>query len=130
MAGLRRDTWKAGLLLLLAALAGGAVGSVVTARHYGEERASLRGHRGSDWYLDLLNEELKLTPAQRDSLKVVLSRHRGQMDSLWSEVGARMDTMRTAIRADVRTLLTPEQLARYAVVTARLDAERQDTTHR
>lgn len=130
MTGLRTDTWKAALLLLLAALAGGAVGSVVTAHRCGEERARIHGHRGSDWYLDLLSQELQLTPAQRDSVRRVLASHRGQMDSLWSEVGARMDTMRTAIRADVRTLLTPEQLARYAKVTARLDAERQDSTHR
>jgi hypothetical protein len=35
--------------------------------------------------------------------------------------------MRDTIRAEVRVQLTPEQLTRYAEVTARLDAERRET---
>ena len=63
-------------------------------------------------------------------MRQVLDHHRGAMDSLWADVGARMDAMRQAIRADVRTLLTPAQRERYAALTARLDAERRDSTSR
>lgn len=127
---MRTDTWKAVVLLLLATFAGAAVGSVVTSRMHGEHRDGAHGHRGSDWYMDLLKAELQLTAAQEDSVRQVLDHHRGAMDSLWADVGARMDAMRQAIRADVRTLLTPAQRERYAALTARLDAERRDSTSR
>ncbi|MBK6423542.1 MAG: periplasmic heavy metal sensor [Gemmatimonadetes bacterium] len=127
---MRTDTWKAVVLLLLATFAGAAVGSVVTSRMHGEHRDGAHGHRGSDWYMDLLKAELQLTAAQQDSVRQVLDHHRGAMDSLWADVGARMDAMRQAIRADVRTLLTPAQRERYAALTARLDAERRDSTSR
>ncbi|MFN8646809.1 MAG: hypothetical protein U0104_08605 [Gemmatimonadales bacterium] len=130
MSAKRTETWKAMVLLLLAALAGAAVGSVVTSRMHGEHRDGARGHRGSDWYVELLDRELQLTPGQRDSVVQVLARHRGAMDSLWADVGVRMDAMRQAIRADVRTVLTPAQRERYAALTARLDAERRDSTSR
>ena len=127
---MRTDTWKAVVLLLLATFAGAAVGSVVTSRMHGEHRDGAHGHRGSDWYMDLLKAGLQLTAAQQDSVRQVLDHHRGAMDSLWADVGARMDAMRQAIRADVRTLLTPAQRERYAALTARLDAERRDSTSR
>ena len=130
MSALRGDTWKAVVLLLLAALAGAAVGSVVTSRMHGQHRDGAHGHRGSDWYVELLDRELQLTPGQRDSVRQVLAHHRGAMDSLWADVGVRMDAMRQAIRADVRTVLTPAQRERYAALTARLDAERRDSTSR
>jgi hypothetical protein len=84
---MQSSTWKAGLLLALVAIAGGAVGSVVTiqamhGRHGG-------GRRGGDWYVELLNHELKLTPAQRDSVLAILARHHNDMDSIWNQFGAR-----------------------------------------
>jgi hypothetical protein len=125
---MQSSTWKAGLLLALVAIAGGAVGSVVTiqamhGRHGG-------GRRGGDWYVELLNHELKLTPAQRDSVLAILARHHNDMDSIWNQFGARLDQMRDTIRAEVRVQLTPEQVTRYREVTARLDAERRDMTKR
>lgn len=120
-------TWKAAVLLLLAAALGGAVGSVTTARlmAHGTSPYDSNGH-GSEWYVDLLTHELKLSASQQDSVRAILRRHRGALDSLSAALTPQMDRIREAIRADVRTQLTPAQQARYTEVTARLDARRRD----
>ena len=74
-----RSTWKAGILLLAAFILGGAVGGAVTARvaHHsfweGKPRDRMEG------YLRLLGENLDLSSAQRDSVRAILERHRGDM---------------------------------------------------
>lgn len=127
---MRPDTWKAAGMLLLAALAGAAGGSILTSRLHSHERPGSHSHHGSDWYVELLEDELELTEVQEDSLRAVLSRHRQKIDAMYAELGPRMDAMRDTIRADVRRLLTPEQQQRYQAVTARLDRERQDKNQR
>jgi hypothetical protein len=124
---MQTSTWKAVVLLLLAAALGGALGSAITARALEHSHGSRGGPgRGSDWYVDLLTRELDLTRPQQDSVRAVLRRRRGQMDSLWATLGPPMEQMREAIRSDVRTLLTPEQQSRFAKLTARLDAQRRE----
>ncbi len=127
---MQSGTWKAGLLLALAAVAGGAVGSAVTMRTMHSGHGPGGGRHGGDWYVELLDRELKLSAIQRDSVRAILNRHHGDMDSLWNQFGNRLDQMRDTIRAEVRVQLTPDQLARYRDVTARLDAERREMTKR
>jgi len=116
---------KAALLLVLAVALGGALGSVTTAELLTHGPGLYSGH-GSEWYVDLLTHELKLSSVQQDSVRAILRRHRGGLDSLYAEMTPQMDRIREAIRADVRTQLTPEQQSRYAEVTARLDAHRRE----
>jgi Spy/CpxP family protein refolding chaperone len=123
---MQSSSWKAALLLGLAALAGGAIGSALTVRTLDHHRMGGEHHRGGEWYVELLQHELTLSPTQRDSVRAILHRHRGDMDSIRGVVGARLDQMRDTIRAEVRAQLTPAQLARYTDVTARLDAERRE----
>lgn len=132
---MRSSTWKAGLLLGLAALAGGAAGSALTVRGMHGHRGYGGGSRhGGDWYVELLDRELKLNDAQRDSVRAILGRHRGDLDSIWGKLNTRVEQMRDTIRAEVRAQLNADQLVRYREVTARLDAERRtmkkDSTER
>ena len=128
---MQTSTWKAVTLLLLAALLGGAIGSAATARVVAYRHGPHGGPgRNSEWYVDLLQRELNLTPTQQDSVRAILRRRRGEMDSIWAALGPRMDRMRDSIRSDVRTMLTPEQQGRFAEVTARLDARRRDMMNR
>jgi Spy/CpxP family protein refolding chaperone len=82
------------------------------------------GRRGGQSYLDRLTETLDLTPAQRDSVRQVLDRRTPAMDSLWQEVGPRFETLRSTIRSEIRTLLTPEQRRQYEEMLQRHDAQR------
>ena len=124
---MQSSTWKAGLLLSLVALAGGAVGSALTVQVMHGHRAAGSGQRhGGDWYVELLDRELKLNPAQRDSVRAILGRHRGEMDSIWGELDTRLGQSRETIRGEIRVQLTADQVTRYSDVTARLDAERRE----
>ncbi len=123
---MQSSTWKAGLLLVLAALAGGAIGSALTVRTMDRHGFGRERRHGSEWYIELLQRELALTPTQRDSVHAILRRHSGDLDSVRSALAARLDQMRDTIRAEVRAQLTAPQVARYTDVTARLDAERRE----
>jgi hypothetical protein len=118
------STWKAVALLALAAAAGGAVGSALTARvgHPGREG---HGH-GYGWYVDLLDRELDLSDALRDSVRAILQRREGSMDSILAEMRPRIEAARAVIRSEISAQLTEEQTRRYQALTARLDAERRD----
>lgn len=117
--------WKAIGLLLLAGLLGGVAGSGITAWTVGGYHGRGDHRRGSDWYVELLQRELDLSTTQRDSVQAVLERYAAPMEAVWTDMETRIDSLRSAIRADIRVQLSAEQQARYTEVTARLDAERR-----
>jgi hypothetical protein len=117
--------WKAVGLLLLAGLLGGAAGSAITVSVMGGGHGPGGHRRGSDWYVELLQRELTLTASQRDSVEAVLDRYSAPMEQIWTDMESRIDSLRSAIRQDIRAQLSAEQQARYTEVTARLDAERR-----
>jgi Spy/CpxP family protein refolding chaperone len=122
------STWKAVALLALAAAAGAAAGSVVTARAGREGR---EGHgRGYGWYVDLLDRELDLSDAQRDSVQAILKRREASMDSILAEMRPRIEAARAVIRNEIGAQLTPDQARRYQDLTARLAAERKEKSKR
>src|SRR5947207_2648327 len=69
--------------------------------------------RGLDRMMDELNDELHLDPAQRDSVRAILQRHRTRMTAVWETVRPRFDSMRAQMDSDVARQLTPEQQAKY-----------------
>jgi len=127
------NRWKAGALLIAAVLAGAAAGSLLTVRLLGPgplggwER---RGH-SVEGYVKLLDKSFRLNPGPEDSVRAILTRHRSEMDAIWHEVEPRYETLRTAIRSEIRLQLGPEQATKYDDLTARLDRERRmDKDHR
>jgi len=125
---MQTGTWKAVAVLALAAAAGGVVGSALTLG-LGRSGHEGRGH-GSNWYIDLLDHELKLSAAQRDSVRVILERRQGSMDSILAEMRPRIEAARAVIRNEISGQLTAEQQKLYVDLTARLDAERRDKNKR
>jgi len=117
--------WKAIGLLSLAALVGAAAGSATTVAVMGRGHEGGRHHHGSGWFVELLQRELDLSTTQRDSVEAVLDRYSGPMERIWTDMETRIDSLRTAIRLDIRAQLSAEQQARFTAVTARLDAERR-----
>ncbi|HWA57636.1 MAG TPA: periplasmic heavy metal sensor [Gemmatimonadales bacterium] len=125
---MQTGTWKAVAMLALAAVAGGVVGSAITASAVRDDHGA-RGH-GPTWYIDLLDRELKLTPAQRDSVRAILDRREGSMDSILAEMRPRIDAVRQVIRGEISAQLSPAQQQQYRDLTARLDAERRERNQR
>lgn len=125
---MQTGTWKAAGMLAVAAIAGGLVGSAITARAVGSDHEN-RGH-GPTWYIDLLDQELKLTPVQHDSVRAILDRRAGSMDSILAEMRPRIDAARQVIRSEINGQLTPAQQQQYRALTDRLDAERKERQQR
>src|SRR5205814_2120625 len=69
--------------------------------------------RGLDRMMDELTEELRLDPAQRDSVRAIVQRHRTRMTAVWETVRPRFDSMRAQMDSEVALQLTPDQQAKY-----------------
>ena len=125
---MQTSRWKAVAVLALAAAAGAVIGGALTAS---ATRSDREGHgHGSNWYVDLLNKELDLTDQQRDSVRAILDRRQGSMDSILAEMRPRIEAARAVIRNDINGQLTPDQQRRYRELTSRLDAERRERQQR
>ncbi len=78
-----------------------------------------------------LNQELRLTPTQSDSVRAVLQRHWTRMSAVWETVRPRFDSMRAVMDSEVSRHLTPEQQAKYRDHVTRYrhqrDQEKGDT---
>lgn len=124
-----RSTWGAAALLIATfaagALAGG--GAMAFAERSGHFRTASRGPRGPnmDGYVEHLSGELRLNRSQKDSVRNILLHYKPAMDSVWDQVGPRLETLRTRIRSEIRDVLTPEQQQRYTDMIARLESERR-----
>src|SRR5439155_24625198 len=90
---------KAWAAVLLAAVfvAGGAAGWGIAAWR------DPRGHRGGpDAMVNYLDDHLRLSAAQKDSVRAVLARHRPEMEALWREVHALFDSFRAGVPREIR----------------------------
>jgi Spy/CpxP family protein refolding chaperone len=104
---LNRSKLAAVALLAAVFLAGGLAG---WGGHEAAERDEGRPRRrGPDAMVEYLSRELKLTDAQRDSVRAIFSRHRPETDSLWARVRPQFDSIKARMRAEIDAQLTPEQ---------------------
>jgi hypothetical protein len=71
------------------------------------------GRRGPDKMVAYLSHELKLSDAQRDSVRAIFARHKPETDSLWAQVRPRFDSIKTRIRGEIDAQLTPAQRVRH-----------------
>src|SRR2546426_304645 len=135
----RSKTWAVVFLVatFAAGLAVGAGGRALWVR-YASAAAPDRG-RGLDRMMDELteelrldpaqrdsvraivqrSEELRLDPAQRDSVRAIVQRHRTRMTAVWETVRPRFDSMRAQMDSEVALQLTPDQQAKYRDHVAR-----------
>ena len=112
----------AGLLLAvfgLGSLAGGVGVSVV---EHGGLAVGTPQH-GREGMLARLTSELELSGAQQDSIRGIFRRHEPAMDSMWREVRPQFDSLRGAVRDEIRVQLTPDQGKKYAAMIERRDRE-------
>jgi heavy-metal resistance protein len=110
-------------LLAVVFLAGGAAGwgiSEVTER--GGDRPK---GRGPDAMVAYLTRELKLSPAQADSVRAAFARHRPEIQALWAQTRPRFDSIRAVVRAEIDAQLTPEQRAQHQRLTEEAEHHRR-----
>src|SRR2546422_11304229 len=88
----------------------GAGGGALGARR--AEAAAGPSH-GPDRMLASLAQELRLTPAEHDSLAAILQQHWTRMNAVWDAVRPRFDSIRVEMDSAVVRQLTPDQAAKY-----------------
>jgi Spy/CpxP family protein refolding chaperone len=119
-----RLTGMALLIIIFAAgmLAGTAFNRVLTAGETGAAAAAkCEDERGPHSLFD----ELGLTAEQRVRVDSIMARRRERTDSLWQVDGTRIRAAVDSARAEIRTVLTPQQAADYDRLREEQDAERQ-----
>ena len=114
-----------GLLLAVFALGALAGGVGVSMAEHGEEDGGTR-RNSRESYITRLTTELDLSGAQRDSIRAIMERNKPAMDSMWGEVRPRFDSLRTLVRDEIRSQLTPDQAAKYQEMIERRNREYQE----
>jgi Heavy-metal resistance len=119
-------------LLTATLIAGMALGALGWARWSdGRREPGQRPPRERVSYTDRLEHHLQLSPAQRESVEVILQRQQAAMRTLWTEVGPRFDSLRAEIRSQIMTQLDSAQQVRFQELMTRganRDQERRNGT--
>ena len=121
----RSTAWAVALLAATfgAGVAVGVGGRALWVR-YASAAAPERA-RGVERLMGELNHDLRLTAAQRDSVRAIVERHYTRMSEAWETVRPRFDTLWAAMDAEVSRQLTPEQQATYRDLIARHRHQRE-----
>jgi Spy/CpxP family protein refolding chaperone len=124
---LNRSKLAAVGLLAAVFLAGGLAG---WGGHEAIERDEGRGRRGRgpDAMVGYLQRELKLSDAQRDSVRAIFARYRPATESLWAQVRPRFDSIKTRMRGEIDAVLTPEQRTLHQQLIERAEHHRKESS--
>ncbi|HXH63193.1 MAG TPA: periplasmic heavy metal sensor [Gemmatimonadales bacterium] len=118
----RSKVWAV-MLLVAVFVVGGASGWSVSSWRARSGRPE-RG-RGPDAFVAFLTKQISLTPVQQDSVRAVLVRHKPEMDAMWRDVHARVDSLRHVMRGEIFTHLTPAQRDAYTRLMTAQEHQRQ-----
>lgn len=124
-------------LLVAVFLVGGAAGAAVDRMLVGDREVS-SGQRGRSAdrdrrrsYLDWLGAQLELSEEQKTEVQAILEWHREQVSDLWRELRPRYEELQEQARAEIRGLLTEEQVAAYdALLERQRQRDRRDDDRR
>lgn len=84
------------------------------------------GRHGPDAVVAYLSRELKLSDAQRDSVRAILERHRPETNALWAQVRPRFDSIKARVRAEIDAQLTPEQRTQHKQLIDQAEHQRRE----
>jgi len=121
----RKAALWVGAVFLLGAMLGGVLGFLFAHRPVNAANAPLseperRAHR-----VEQLTHELELTPQQAQQLDSILLQRHTETKAIHDQLDAQMNQVREKGRAQVRTILTPEQLPKFEAFLKRMDEERK-----
>src|SRR5215213_6269667 len=119
---MQRSKHLAMMFLLGAVLVGGALG--FTADRVWMKDPSCNDPRRCK---ALLYDRLQLNAMQRTAWDSILDDRHRQFDSLFKPIKPQMDSVRSRGRAQIRALLTPEQLDRFEKITQPRPNEKRET---
>jgi hypothetical protein len=75
-------------------------------------------------------ERLKLDPTQQARVDSIVEVHRKNFNEIRKRFGGEFRAQRESLRADIKTLLTPEQVERYEEYIKEMDRKEADRRNR
>jgi Spy/CpxP family protein refolding chaperone len=121
----RKAALWVGAVFLLGALLGGVLGFLFAHRPVNAANAPLSEPERRARRLEQLTRELALSPQQAQQLDAILLRRHTETKAIHDQADAQLDQVREKGRAEVRAILTPEQLPKFEVFLKRMDEERK-----
>jgi Spy/CpxP family protein refolding chaperone len=125
----RNATLWVGAVFLLGAALGGVLGYLFAHRPVSAANAPLSEPERRGRRVEQLTRDLSLTPQQAQQLDtILLQRHtetKAIHDQADAQVEAQVDQVRQKGRAQVRAILTPEQLPKFEEFLKRVDEQRK-----
>lgn len=106
--------------ILIAFLIGSLVGWFAATRSF---ESPMHGKRGQ--LVEKFSRELKLTPDQKEKVRVILEAKRAQFKALREELRPKFDEIRLSSRAEIEKILTPEQIPAFKKMESDWQARRE-----
>ena len=121
----RKAALWVGAVFLLGAMLGGVLGFLFAHRPVNAANAPLSEPERRARRVEQLTHELALTPQQAQQLDSILLQRHTETKAIHDQLDAQMNEVREKGRAQVRTILTPEQLPKFETFLKRMDEERK-----
>jgi Spy/CpxP family protein refolding chaperone len=121
----RKAALWVGAVFLLGAALGGVLGYVFAHRPVSAANPPLSEPERRAQKVRELTKELSLTPEQAQQLDAILMQRHAETKAIHDQTEAQIDAVRQKGRAQLRAILTPEQLPKFEEFLKRLDVQRK-----
>jgi Spy/CpxP family protein refolding chaperone len=121
----RKAALWVGAVFLLGAALGGVLGYLFAHRPVSAANPPLSEPERRAKRVAEITKELSLTPQQAQQIDAILMQRHAETKAIHDQTDAQIDAVRQKGRAQVRTILTPDQLPKFEEFLKRMDEERK-----
>jgi len=121
----RKAALWVGAVFLLGAALGGVLGYLFAHRPVNAANPPLSEPERRAQRVQQLTKDLSLTPQQAQQLDAILLQRHAETKAIHEQTDAQIDAVRQKGRAQVRAILTPEQLPKFEEFLRQMDEQRK-----
>ena len=121
----RKAALWVGAVFLLGAALGGVLGYLFAHRPVSAANPPLSEPERRAQKVQQLTKELSLTPQQAQQVDAIIQQRHAEAKAIHDQTDAQFDAVRQKGRAQIRAILTPEQLPKFEEFVKRMDEERK-----
>jgi Spy/CpxP family protein refolding chaperone len=124
-AATRKAALWVGVVFLLGAALGGVLGYLFAHRPVNAANPPLSEPERRARRVEELTRDLTLTPRQAQQVDAILLQRHTETKAIHDQTDAQLDAVRQKGRAQMRAILTPEQMPKFEEFLQRMDEERK-----
>lgn len=121
----RKAALWVGAVFLLGAALGGVLGYLFAHRPVSAANSPLSEPQRRAQRVQQLTKDLSLTPQQAQQLDSIMMQRHTETKAIHDQTDAQLDAVRQKGRAQIRSILTPDQMPRFEEFLKRMDEERK-----